>query len=334
MLKKLVYFIICWILMFSNILPAEGAEITPFYTQNQSPLIAVYGLPSMGAAVVKASKEGSLRLTLDTANNYVTVANAGENILLDGETMRLTFSGRYGIGRKMELGLDIPFVITGGGFMDGFIEKFHATLGFPNGGRELASQNRLLFRYQKNGVTLLNMEQSGQGPGDVRIAGGWQLYQSTRGDRNLMLKASVKLPTGDTDSLRGSGSFDGALWLVGNMDYQLPFGQLSVFGQAGAMGMTKGKILPDQQLPAVGFGAFGLGVRPAEWLELKIQTNAHTSFYTGSDLQEVSAPSAQLTVGGTLRFSSQTSLDLGVTEDIIVGASPDVVFHLSLAHKF
>jgi len=334
MLKKIVHFIVCWMLIFFNVLLAEGAEITSFYTQNQSPLISVYGLPGMGSAVVKAAKEGSLRLILDTANNYVAAGNTGENIVLDGETMRLTLSGRYGIGRKMELGLDVPFLITGGGFLDGFIEKFHATLGFPNGGRELASQNRLRLRYQKNGVTLLNMEQSGQGLGDVRIAGGWQVYQSAQGDRNLMLKAGIKLPTGDTESMRGSGSFDGALWLVGNMEYQLPFGQLSLFGQAGAMGMTKGKILPDQQRPAVGFGAFGLGVRPAEWLELKIQTNANTSFYSGSDLSEVSAPSAQLTIGGTLRFSPQTSLDLAVTEDIIVGASPDVVFHLSLAHKF
>jgi hypothetical protein len=334
MLKKIVHFIVCWILIFLNVLLAEGSEITPFYTQNQSPLISVYGLPGMGSAVVKAAKEGSLRLILDTANNYVAAGNKGENIVLDGETMRLTLSGRYGIGRKMELGLDVPFLITGGGFLDGFIEKYHSTFGFPNGGRELASQNRLLFRYQKNGVTLLNMEQSGQGLGDVRIAGGWQVYQSARGDRNLMLKAGIKLPTGDTESMRGSGSFDGALWLVGNIEYQMPFGQLSLFGQAGAMGMTKGKILPDQQRPAVGFGAFGLGVRPAEWLELKIQTNASTSFYSESDLSEVSAPSAQLTIGGTLRFSPKTSLDLAVTEDIIVGASPDVVFHLSLAHKF
>ena len=38
------------ILIFPPLL--EGAEITPFYTQNQSPLVRIFGLPSIGNAAV------------------------------------------------------------------------------------------------------------------------------------------------------------------------------------------------------------------------------------------------------------------------------------------
>jgi hypothetical protein len=60
----------------------------------------------------------------------------------------------------------------------------------------------------------------------------------------------------------------------------------------------------------------------------------HTPFYSDSDLKQLGAPSAQVTLGGALHFSAKTSLDIGVTEDIVVGASPDVVFHLSLRRSF
>lgn len=333
-MKYYLYGFLCLTALLFSAMDAEAAEITPFQTKNQSPLVSIYGLPAISEGGVKTKSSGALRLTMDLANHYATNRNARENIVLDGESTRLTLSGRYGIGRQAELGMEIPFLILGGGFLDNFIESYHSTFGFPNGGREMAGRNRLLFRYQKNGVTLLNREQSGQGLGDVSVTGGWQLYQSADERRHLALRGSLKLPTGDTDSLFGSGSTDLALWMTGSMRRDFDLGQFSLFGAAGVMGMTKGKILPDQQRPAVGFGALGVGFSPAQWIELKIQANAHTSFYSGSDLAEVSGASAQLTVGGALHFSAKTSLDVGVTEDIVVGTSPDVVFHLSLGHTF
>ena len=178
------------------------------------------------------------------------------------------------------------------------------------------------------------MEQSGQGLGDVSFSGGWQIYSGGGQNRNLTLRTSLKLPTGDTNTLRGSGSVDLALWLTGDSNHHFSLGQLTLFGAAGAMAMTKGKVLPDQQRPVVGFGALGLAFRPAQWIDLKAQVNGHTSFYSDSDLKQIDAPSAQLTLGGAFHFSPAASLNLGVTEDIAVGASPDVVFHLSFEHRF
>ena len=334
MIKTFVQYGFCFIILLINAVNIKAAEISPFHTQNQSPLVSIYGLPAIGEAKVATKSEGNLRLTLDQASHYVNEVRAGESLVLDGESTRLTLSGRYGLGHRMELGIHIPFLIAGGGFLDNFLENYHSTFGFPNGGRELAPKNRLIYRYQKNGVTLLNMEQSGQGLGDVSLSGAWQIYQSADSQRNLAIRGSLKLPIGDTGSLRGSGSTDLALWVVGNWGRYFSSGQLTVFGAAGAVGMTKSRILTDQQRPLVGYGALGLGFSPADWIELKIQTNAHTSFYSDSDLDQINAASAQLTMGGALHFTSKTFLDIGVTEDIIVGTSPDVVFHLSLSHTF
>lgn len=322
-------------LLFTNPLYLYASDITTFYTQNQSPLILIFGLPSIGQATVMGQGKGNLRLTLDQASNYTTDSTMHESIVIDGESTSFILSGRYGMGHQAEVGMEIPFLIVGGGFLDGVIESYHSTFGFPNAGRGYAPRNRLLYQYQRDGITMINMERSSQGLGDVRLMFGWQFYESAPDKAQRMsFRASLKLPTGDTGSLHGSGSTDLALWMVGDSNFKMPFGHVTLFGAAGAMAMTQGKILPDQQQPLVGFGALGIGYSPADWITLKIQTNAHTSFYRDSDLKQINSASAQLTIGGALVFSAKTSLDIGLTEDIIIVTSPEMVLHLSLCHKF
>ena len=335
LIKSLVKSVLIMALLFINPLYLYASDITPFYTQNQNPLISIFGLPSIGQSTVMGQGKSDLRLTLDQASNYTTDGNMRENIVIDGESTSFMLSGRYGIGYQVEVGMEIPFLIVGGGFLDGFIENFHSAFGFPNAGRGYAARNRLLYRYQRDGITMINMERSSQGLGDVRLMCGWQFYESAPNKAQRMsFRASLKLPTGDTGSFHGSGSTDLALWVVGDNDFKMPYGHVTLFGAAGAMAMTQGKILPDQQQPLVGFGALGIGYSPADWITLKIQTNAHTSFYRDSDLKQIDSASAQLTIGGALVFSAKTSLDIGVTEDIITATSPELVLHLSLCHKF
>ena len=115
------------ILLMACALTAFAADVSPFPTSNQSPLVAVYGLPSIGDARVLGKKEASIRLMADLASNYIANDNARENILLDGESLRLGLSVRYGIGGDVDLGIDVLFLVIGGGFLDNFIESYHST---------------------------------------------------------------------------------------------------------------------------------------------------------------------------------------------------------------
>jgi hypothetical protein len=165
--------------------------------------------------------------------------------------------------------------------------------------------------------------------------GGWQLYQGeNKPERAVALRAALKLPTGDSDQLHGSGSTDFSLWVTARDDWKLGVGHFTLFGGAGVMGMTDGKVLQDQQRNWVGFGSLGVGWSPLRWIAFKIQTNAHTSFYQDSELREVNAASAQFIIGGTFAFSEKTTLDIGVVEDMIVKTAPDVVFHFALRRQF
>ena len=77
--------------------PAQGVEITPFSTQNQSPVVMIYGLPSIGdPSLVPAGKIDG-RFSFDIANNFVEISKdrpGGEEIVLDGESTRVTLDIR------------------------------------------------------------------------------------------------------------------------------------------------------------------------------------------------------------------------------------------------
>jgi Protein of unknown function (DUF3187) len=331
-------FLAAAVLCFASVwLPvkARSAPITPFQTRNESPVALIFGLPAPGnAAIIDKGVFGGI-LALDIANNFAKDFKGNEQILLDGESWRIDLGVNYGLGKGVEAGIAIPYIITGGGVFDSFIEGWHRFFDLPQGGREQTPRNRLLYRYVKDGQTRLILDDSGTGLGDISLSGGVQLYDDQRPNpRRLALRTSLKLPTGSSSNLRGSGSTDFALWLSGSDDYLLPLGHLTLFGAAGGMAMTDGDVLKGQQRNFAGFGTLGFGWGPAEWIDFKAQLSGHTAFFSGSELAELGNPALQLIVGGTLNFTEKTSLDIGVSEDVARNTSPDVALHLALRSRF
>ena len=315
---------------------AADMIITPFRTINQSPLVQIFGLPAETVATITPVGRFSFSLTQDIANNYSVSATPREKILLDGESYRWALAARYGIGERFEVGLELPYILYGGGFLDSFIIDWHNTFGLPQGGRNAAPKNRIRYSYSKDGIQKLRMDNPGSGIGDISLTSGMQLYDVRDEDSHdsLALRASFKLPTGDSGSLRGSGSTDFALSLCGSMNNFTEWGSLGVFGSFGAMAMTDGNVLRDQQKNLVGFGTAGLGWGPAGWISFKIELKANTPMYRGSSLDELSSNAFMLVSGGTLKLPGDYLLDIGVSEDVAVSTAPDVALHLGLSKQF
>ena len=327
--------LIAFFLIFANPGSLHAFEILPFNTQNQSPLVQIYGLPFPGEAQLTPPGGRDFKVVFDLANTCVEDSASREKITIDGETYRTTVVGRYGVARDFEMGVEIPYVVQGGGFLDAFIENYHDAFGFSQGDRKQGPRNRLLFRYQRDGTDRIRVDSSGSGLGDIRLTAAYQLYRnSSESPAALALRAGLKLPTGDSDQLYGSGGTDLALWLSASQAYKTGWGRWTLFGAAGVLGMSDGKILEDQQRNLVEFGTIGIGWRPLDRFALKMQVNAHTPFFRDSDLVELSSSSAQLVIGGTFALSERTTIDIGIGEDIVIKTSPDVVFHLAVQSRF
>lgn len=138
--------------------------------------------------------------------------------LVDGETQRAELSMRHGFGRNFELGLTIPFCRTAGGWSDGLIEGVHRTLSIGNANRNAFPRNSETVALQ-NGTTEYVRTQSGSfAPGDIAIAGKYELSFFEERHIAMSLSAAVELPTGSVATLNGSGSFDGGFQVLASRD--------------------------------------------------------------------------------------------------------------------
>lgn len=314
---------------------ASSLEIVPFDSNNQSPLVSIFGLPGTGHFLLLTADATEMGINAALASNFATYENQRELVILDGETARFTLNVRHALAQGLELGIKAPYIIQGGGFLDSLIEDYHRTLGFSQAGRDQAPRRRLLYNYRKDGITRLRVNASGAGFGDLSLTASYQCYENRANHQGLTLNIGLKLPTGDSDELYGSGSTDLSLWLTGGTDLgTTSSGRWTAYGSLGTLFLTEGNILPDQQRNWAGFGSLGLGWIPLPRLALKVQADAHTAFYNDSDLPELADPSIQLVAGGTIALWQGSTLDIGIGEDLVVKTSPDVVFYLNLRQGF
>lgn len=328
----LILFMLCSV----GVAAAADMEITPFNTFNQSPLVQIYGLPHDTSADITPPGTFRISLNQDLSSNYTSNSTAREQITLDGETYRLAFAARYGIAPRWEAGIEIPYISQDGGFLDSFIVDWHKAFALPQGGRDGAPKGRLLYDYRKDGVQKLLADRTGSGIGDISLTSGVSLYDARDAGRHdrLAIKGAVKLPTGDSSYLRGSGGTDALLQLCGSMDSDSEWGSLGVYGSIGGLVMSRSDVLRDQHKPFAGVGTVGLGWGPASWISFKVQLNGTTPLYHDSSLDELSKSPLLLVFGGSLRLPGEYLLDIGVAEDVAVSAAPDVSFHLGLSKQF
>jgi hypothetical protein len=309
-----------------------STDVRPLYSFNQSPLIQIYGLPSLGEARVLAQDESDLALRLQISNNFTGTQSASELLILDGETHRLTLAWRQGLADGREWGFELPYLWHTGGFLDTYIERFHDSSNLPQGGRADVPLNQVNYRYARHGVNLINVTHPVNGPGDLRLLGAKQIETSETSGYATALRASLKLPTGKESELLGSGSTDLALWLTAATTH--PLDQWNMYGGGGVMYMTEGRVLPLQQRNHVAFATFGISRMFFPHLIVSGQLDAQTPFYDYTQFRQLNSYPIQGLVGARWELAPRKFLEFSISEDLMVDTSADVVFALSLILPF
>jgi hypothetical protein len=311
---------------------AAGAGTTaraePFLTRNQHPVVALFGLPSPLPARLPAAGSSALAGVVNWSNFAVTETAGESSFTLDGEVIDTRLHVDHAFRERWAVHGELAYRSLSEGSLDGAIENWHDVFGLPSGSRTHLPQDQLLLDYQVGASTLFRVDEGTSGIADIPIAIGYALHASDSSAVSAWL--SVKTPTGKAEDLTGSGALDVALSIAGERAFAERW---EVFGQANVAWLGAGDFLEDAQESYAWSAMAGVTWNAWRTLDLTVQLDANSAVLD-TGLDGLDGDASVLTFGGSYTTSGAWQFDVGVSEDIDVDASPDVVFNLGVRHGF
>lgn len=298
--------------------PALAAD-DPLPVRDQNPLVrgAYLPLPSQVAGDVSGWQFAT---GLQWSNTVNIDTSAREALVVDEETVELDLALARSAGAwRFRAGL--PVTWRGAGGLDGFIDGWHRFFGLPRGDRPTRAKNDYDVSYARTGRPTVVIR-DGTALGDLQLEAGRVIATTPRGE--LVAWLGAELPTGSESRGTGNGGVDVAGWVSGRV--ALSDG-VDLSGQAGVVALGGDAPLPAPTTAA--FGTVTLGWRVWPTFTALVQVDAHSRLASDADAKFLQAPTI-LTLGGRLRLKSGGVFEAGVSEDIAVDRSPDVVFHFGL----
>lgn len=292
----------------------------PLPTTNQNPFLAAAAIPNPLPARLAAG-ETLFAATLNWGSTAIIDSDADEILIVDGETRELRITATHAYDNGFAVRFELPYLHTGPGSLDGFIDDFHDAFGFSEGDRPLFARNQMTLWYLRSGEpSVVNRTSRTSGLGDLTIALGKQLSSQDRSAVAAWL--SIAAPT----AASGAYIAEGDDWkLSATLNAQHRFGARWLAHAQGSVTSHTGDGILDRQKSLVWSGIAGVQFAATPSISLDVQLQAHTAPIKGADLDFL-RDAVIFTVGGAVQVSDRTSVHLGVSEDIQVEASPDAVF--------
>ena len=300
------------------VISATDSHTDPFLSRDQNPFTLVYGQPLPTPARLPQAEELKHALSLDITNTLNVETSGNESLYVDFEAYNLTLGGIYGLNERWALKLDIPVIYRGGGVFDHAIDEWHKLFNLPRADRPDVEDNQFRISYSNNATTGISMDSSQSGIADIQLGLGHSLLQTP--EHAISIWASIDLPAGDGGTLTGNDDLDYALWLAGS----------SMVGELSIIDTNIGVVLPGDSVltgleteDLVFFGHAGAHIALNPTLALKLQLAGHSGYYQDADLDFLGS-AVIIIFGGSINTGKCSAIDVGFSEDIKAGASPDI----------
>lgn len=311
---------------------ATASSYGPLRTRSQNPLyLQLLALPMEAPPTLHRGQfEAVLHTTFSNVfeRNFFTPEDLRqENLLnLDMELWRTAVVFGYGLSGHVDLAIELPFISSSGGFVDGFVQDYHRTFGFPNGGRELVNDQQFSYALVQRGVTLFDHDSQGFRLADLVVRGKWFLPEASAFPIRLALVPAIKVPIGSRSQGLSSGRVDGGLSVLA----QAEWGRFSATSHIG--GVILGGHDTLDRLTRWGFVSFGqsLEYRVGEGVAVIVQLTGNTAAFKDVEGTPLDGIVLDLNLGLAGTFALQPGRDtqvfyqVSLTEDVLsVGPSVD-----------
>lgn len=305
-----------------------GSHAGPFLTRDQNPFTLVYGQPLPTPARLPEAEQFNYAASLDISNTLNVESTASESLYADFEAYNLTLGGIYGLSNSWALKLDMPFIYRGGGVFDHAIDEWHKLFSLPRASRPAVEDDQFRLLYANSGVTDIDLTTSQSGIADAQLGLGHSLFQNDR--HAISVWASIDLPVGDSSKVTGNEDLDYSFWLAGS----------SMLGELSMVDTNIGVVLPGDSVlnsleteNLVFFGHAGTHIALSPRFALKLQLAGHSGYYQDTALDFLGS-AVIIVFGGSIRTGRCSAIDVGFSEDIKAGASPDIGLLISWKSQF
>ncbi|MBD3293841.1 MAG: DUF3187 family protein [Armatimonadia bacterium] len=303
----------------------------PIPHRSMMPLSLIFPGPLPDDARVLERAENRLSWNTSYASILVKEQKAGELISVDGEFLRTSLLWERGVGSRVQVGLEIPFLYYMSGFLDAFVENFHDFFGFPQGDRDKYPRNHFDATYQQNNRTFFESSEDKFGLADIPLYCKVGLVDPEEGGFGLAARGLLELPAGSEDKGFGSGKLDGGAGLLAQAAFTP---SLAAYLNVDHTWRSDPDAFRGVEAANVTHGSLALEKALSPVFSLVAQTDYQTRPLTGADLHEFKRPKWNASLGFGWRTGRDTMLKFYFTEGITTHTTADFAVGLSLGTRF
>ncbi|MBI2091986.1 MAG: DUF3187 family protein [Deltaproteobacteria bacterium] len=226
----LISIIFCLVILFfsPDVSSEEFVPKGPLTMRNQNPLYLQFLNIEPTRAVTIPKNSVSFRVDNEYSNTFERGLGRNTELFIDMESLRTSFNIDVGVYDNMEAGIEIPFLRFDTGFLDGFIQGYHNTFGFPNGGRERAANGSFDYRFLQGGNAIYNVGMEDFGLGDITLKFKHNFWEEKKLAPAVAWLFYFKLPTGSPKDGTGSGEPDFGFGTAFEKSYERWHGYLNL----------------------------------------------------------------------------------------------------------
>ena len=315
---------------------AKYTPFGPFTIRNQNPVyLQTLNLTPTRATVLPRDV---LEVRFDSAysNIFERGTSATNSFMADMELWRLALNASYSVMDDLEVGIEIPFIHTWGGFLDPMIEAFHNAFGFPNAGREQVPDNQYSFWFNEGGQTVYNINSVRFGLGDITLHLKHHLLDEGHINPALAWFFDFKIPTGRRSRGLGNGNIDYGFGLALEKSYK----RLHTYLNTAYYVSGRHDVLADYMNQVFFSYAFAIEITLLPTWSILAQVNGGTPILAHTGVGEWDGVPLELIIGfkgeeNDILWGNDLIWQVGFSEDATCGGpSVDFTIFLSLGLRF
>lgn len=294
----------------------------PLQVRNQFPLFMHTAAP----ALESAKTAGGFTAGFSYSSVFMSKKSEDWTVLLDMEIAALELQYKRVVGNNLELGVRLPFISFGSGFLDSALNDFHSAVGLPDYGRSEWPDNVFAYEVRQNGQLMIRGE-AGAGLGDISFSAKKGLLA---GDPSVSVMGWLELPTGDAGRGYGNASIDAGLSVL--VDKMLG-DKVKSYYNAGII--FPGDIKDEQtvELRESFYGGAGLEYLVSPYFGLLAQAVFQTSPFPKTGIDNIDREGVLLSMGG--RYAGdKDSFEVSLTEDLTTAGAPDFTVNITYQRRF